>query len=80
MTGTAVMGIGRDSDASKLRFTLDALAQPDPFQQSVQLEPDVLRALDWMAARTPAQAMKDREQIVAELEARTAYLWYGLSP
>ena len=77
LLGTSAMGVGRESDASKLRFTLAALAQSDPSQQAVQLEPDVLRALDWMAARTPEQAMKDREQIISELEARAAYHWYA---
>ena len=42
-------------DVRKLAFTLEALRQPAPFSESVELEADMDAAVDWMARRSAAE-------------------------
>ena len=46
-----------DDDVKKLSFTLNALQQPDPFQGGVELERDILCAVEWMSARSAKEVL-----------------------
>ena len=63
------------SDARKLGFTLAALKQPDPFQEEIAIDPDIVAALTWQGQRTANEAMAAREKIVVELEREAAVYW-----
>ena len=59
---------GRQDDDRKLRFMLDAMDSTDPFADSVVVPDDVKRAIEWQRARSPRQAMAEREMIISGLE------------
>ena len=42
-------------DVRKLAFTLDALRQPAPFSDSVDLEVDIVAAVEWTSQRSPSE-------------------------
>jgi hypothetical protein len=67
-------------DEKKLRFTIDALRQPDPFVRETSLTQEVVNAIKWQAARTPLQVMGERERIMGELEAEANNCWHVLLP
>ena len=46
-----------DDDVKKLSFTLNAIQQPDPFQGGVELERDILCAVEWMSARSAKEVL-----------------------
>ncbi len=55
-------------DDLKLQFTWDALHNSDPFSMHTAVHADVKRALEWHAARKPAQVQQQRERIMRQLE------------
>ena len=57
-----------------LDFTLKALAAPDPFAVSLELEQDVVQALAWQGAREPWDIMQQRENILERIEAQAQAL------
>ena len=70
-------GDGKKQDEiKKLRFTIDALKQPDPFAREQSLTQEVVEAIRWQAARTPLQVMGERERIMSELETEANNCWH----
>ena len=57
-------------DVAKLRFTLDSFGAPDPFLGKADPPADIVAALAWQSARSAGQVMREREAIVAGLEAQ----------
>ena len=56
-----------------LDFTLKALAAPDPFAVSLELEQDVVQALAWQGAREPWDIMQQRENILERIDSPTCF-------
>ena len=65
-------------DDQKLQFTWDALHNSDPFSMHTAVHADVERALEWHAARKPAQVHQQRERIMRQLESEADKLWFAL--
>ncbi len=66
----------KQDEIKKLRFTIDALKQPDPFAREQSLTQEVVEAIRWQAARTPLQVMGERERIMSELETEANNCWH----
>ena len=56
-------------DEQKMEFTIKALAMSDPFATTTSMAADLKAALEWQAARSPVDVMKEREAIIVEHKA-----------
>ena len=64
-----------DSEAAgMLDFAHRAVSNPPPVRASATLDPSVVRAIEWVAMRSCADIISERERIVAEIEAEGAAL------
>ena len=75
MKGKGPFSKRHEEDVKKLKFTLEAIAAADPFQQEVSLHRDVEHALEWQAQRTPQQVMQEREETITSLERAGDMMW-----
>ena len=73
-TETTVPTSAATEESRKLKFMADALSSPWPAQEAFFIEPDLQEALDWVAARSPDEVMRAREEIICAIEARAAHL------
>ena len=65
-----------EKDNAILSFTIDALRQQVPLAGSPDLDADVAAAIGWQSQRSATQAMKERDEILAKLEADAKWYWH----
>ena len=61
------------ADEAKLKFIRDQLDREFCFTKEIQLDASLAGALDWTLARTPAEVVSEREEILQRIERAAAH-------
>ena len=60
--------VKKECDEDKLTYTLNALDAEDPFLKQKEMDPDVVKAMRWLAELDPMQVNSVRETIIVGIE------------
>ncbi len=67
-------------DCCKLKFTMNAIQQPDPFGSKITVPEEVRAAMKWHMGKSPEKVISETKKIINEILTHARAMKYVLHP